>query len=173
MSVATHFSPKQHSAQQRTGADSYGWVEAAPFRAKFKDLIFQTGLAWRPLAIAIDLPSQVAKSLLFGRGGVPIGRIRWLDANRIMGVDAGQLKQLAQQPADLDELKLALVLLSAHVEPVALCTELNISEAQLRRLRSGQGWATRLTQILAIAACESRGIELDDWRQSLALSRAA
>lgn len=153
--------------------DLVSWVHAAPFRAKFKDLVFDSGLPWRALAHAIRLPAGVARSLLFGRDGRQVTKIRWVDASRIMTADLEAIRQLDRQPAARDELQLAITLLAAELSEAQLCAELRISPSQLCRLRAGRGWATRMTEILAIAACESRGIELEEWRRSLPTWRAA
>ncbi|MGL4831630.1 MAG: hypothetical protein ACRCWS_03485 [Propionibacteriaceae bacterium] len=46
-----------------------GWVHADPFRIHIQTLMTQTGLPWRVLALAADVPSPAVRTLVQGRHG--------------------------------------------------------------------------------------------------------
>lgn len=143
------------------------WVDAAPFRARLRDLVAESGLPWRVVGLALGVPAGVVRSLLFGREGRAIARIRSLDADRIMTGSVGQLRRLNQLPTDPTRLKLAVSLLSTELADQDLCDRLAISPDSLRQIRSGRTWATQLTGLRAVALCDELGIDLDEWTEQL------
>lgn len=72
-----------------------GWVPAAPFHARFNELLADAGLPWRVLALALDLPAPLARRLTHGQPGRD--RIRVQDAQRLMETSAAALKSLANE----------------------------------------------------------------------------
>ncbi len=68
------------------------WVAAAPFRAHATELLRDTGLSVRVLALALDVPAQMLQSLISGRSGRPVRTIRRVDALRIFNSSAQSIR---------------------------------------------------------------------------------
>ena len=157
----------------------YGWVHAAPFRIHVQTLISQTGLPWRVIALAADVPAPAVRTLIQGRNGqfrpfvlqehavallslcsrslteksmryVPAGQARWI-VNRLLrdGLSTTAIAQLCR----VDE-----------SEITALCGH------RVQRVRS-------LTELFLRALAESRNLpergELSGYSPSLAIAATA
>lgn len=72
------------------------WVEAAPFRAKLRLLMAETGLPWQVIAVAAWIPQSQARALLYGRGGRALRRLYAPFAQRLFVLDAASLAEAGQ-----------------------------------------------------------------------------
>lgn len=144
-------------------ARRHEWVDAAPFRALLAQLVTQTELHWRIVALAAGIPRPLAHSLIYGRAGRPIGRIRAVDAQALLACRADQLRRLMGQPADLELLAWAAGQLCRRASTRQVAQLLGRSSAWLRRLTTqADVWATMREQLLALASCEAWGIDLEE-----------
>jgi len=77
----------------RTRAIAYGtwqaFADAAPVREHVQDLM-RAGLSWKTVAARAGLSEETVKSLLYGRNGAPVTRVRNSTARQLLAVQAGR-----------------------------------------------------------------------------------
>lgn len=138
------------------GCDS--WVLAAPFRAHVRDLVEGTGLPWRAVAVALDVPSGVLKALMFPRPGTR--RIRHRDAAGLLAVTPDRLNSRGRMLVSASATTSAVRALGRlGFDDATVAEFLGCDAAAVGVLRQGRWlvcpWAW---QWRAMAACEAHGL---------------
>lgn len=77
-------------------ADLADWVLAAPFRSHVQQLVDQTGIRPRHLAVLVGVPTATVLRLVHPRPRHSPDRVRRRDAERLFGLDAHGLRDLAE-----------------------------------------------------------------------------
>ena len=135
-------------------AGQASWLDAAPFRAHVRHAVAEAGIPWPAFAIESGVPLPAVRSLLFGRGGRPVGRIEPRIAARLFSIGAAELAGLRRtHVAATGTAQRLRELLVTGVDPLALARWCAISPGELARLVDGDDWScSRLTECLSLAA---------------------
>jgi hypothetical protein len=70
------------------------WVLAAPFRAHLETVATESKIPWQALALAAGVSTELARHLLFGRNGRPVGKITSQCGMRLLGLNTAAAKAL-------------------------------------------------------------------------------
>jgi hypothetical protein len=122
----------------------FEWVDAAPFRALLRQFVGDTGLPVSVLAVAIGIPPRTARSLV--TAVKPTRRIRWIDANAIVGMDYRQLTRDARRTGDPTRAHQALSATCPGIPPRQLAQVLRTEEWIATGLL--EGWLTSCEQVV-------------------------
>lgn len=141
----------QHSSHNQ----DYRWVPTLGFGAHLRQLLTETGLPWRVLALAAGVsPLTVGRLLGAGR---PLSRIRPDDARRLLRLDRHTLTALerTQVCAGGTATRVA-ALLAAGVPEAQVGTELGIGREEVIALATGHTHrCSAMVRIRTRAACQS------------------
>ncbi len=140
---------------------SVSWVDARPFRAHLKDIVSQTGLPWRVVAIASRVPESTVKRLISSDRRP--GKIRHCDAQTIISIDPEELIGRAKLQVFAAYTKnLADLLLDSGISLVRLAEFLGLSNQEITALLTTNIWCRLETQWRAQAACSAHQLIWDD-----------
>lgn len=130
------------------------WVASAPFRAHFHLLLEDTGLPWRVLALAINLPVPLARRLALSPPGRH--RMRVADARRIIAVTPQDLSRLSVEQDSCRGTARRLQALQADgFDPLVLARGSGLTPAQVSDMITGRiHRASRLTILRAQALAD-------------------
>lgn len=150
-----------HPGVARTASTATGWVAAAPFRAWLRQLMSDTGLPWRVLARAAQVPPSVAKGLLVDER---LPQIRHHDAERLIKLAPATFEWLAREPARCETMRLLAWTLGLQgAAPVDIAKFIGTDIVSVRRLMAGAPvWCSKLMQLRAEAACQAWGADPDE-----------
>ncbi len=139
-------------------ARSTDWIDAAPFRAHLRRLVFDGGEHWRVVALACGVAPATVRRLLDGRPGSPLRRIRARDAVLLLGTDRTRLLHLAaaQVPAADTARRVATLRALGH-SPVWIAGHLRVPPGELGGL-ADSSWCSALVELRAACACQAAGL---------------
>ncbi|GAA2181869.1 hypothetical protein GCM10009785_18710 [Brooklawnia cerclae] len=141
--------------------DATTWVDARPFRALVCQLVSDTGLPWRVLALIAGVSPATVRALVASGTDQRLRRLGIADAWRLYRLDQQLIDGLRKEPAPCDELRPLLWALGlCGCQPHDLARFVGADVPTVRSLMAGgSGWCSRLTLIRAIAACHAWGID--------------
>jgi hypothetical protein len=134
-------------------ADNGTWVEAAPFRAHLRHLMWLSGLSASTTAVLAGISPGLAHLLLHGRRGRPLRRINPDSARKLLRVTAADARavRLRNVPAQATAHHLRR-LVGAGWSDGELAELLRLPPARVRSLIiDGSGSCTQLTALQAAA----------------------
>lgn len=155
--------------QLLTSVPSTDWVDATPFRAHVADLIHESRLPWRVVAMAAGVPAQVVRSLLFGRQGAPVRRLRGIDATSLLAVSSRGLLAAERARVAAYEVPRLLTALAERRWSVAdISARVDIPAWQLESLADGTApKCSQLTLWRLKAVADASGVDPADPFDSL------
>lgn len=134
-----------------------GWVPAAPFHARFNELLSDSGLPWRVLALALELPAPLARRLAFGQPGRD--RVRVEDAQRLWEASPAALRSLAEEPTAAQPVRRRIRRLRGRgLASAEIARRSGLTRPQLKELEEGCPLHTSRLASLRLQALED---ELD------------
>lgn len=154
--------PRSHPSPEGRGDPSAGvWVDATPFRAWVRQLVSDTSLPWRVIARAAGVPSGTVRTLLCGRDGRPLRKLRHVDASLLLRLDHNKLVALAGEPARAASLRALAWSLGLHgCSPADIASLVGCDIRTINTLMAGgDAWCSRLQHLRAEACCEAWGID--------------
>ncbi|MDA8438482.1 MAG: hypothetical protein M0Z51_06430 [Propionibacterium sp.] len=134
------------------------WVDAAPFRAHLRRLLFDSAEHWRVVALACGVAPATVRHLLAGRDGSPARRIRAKDAVLLLTTDPDRLRCLGSTPVPAaDSVRRIAALRALGRSPAWIATQVRLGPADLVRL-SDSSWCSALVELRAACACSTAGL---------------
>lgn len=134
------------------------WVDSDPFRAHVCALQAETGLPWRAIALAAGVSPRCVGSLLHGRQGRRVRRLRSVDAAALMHLDVAAVQGLRTSHVSARTAQAAgLHLLSrgASIDTLARWCQTPVSE--LRAVLGGARWCRAIVSLHLRAAADAVG----------------
>ncbi|GEM_PF-3911603 len=125
-------------------ADLADWVLAAPFRIHVQQLVDQTGIRPRHLAVLVGVPTATVLRLVHPRPRHSPDRIRRRDAERLFGLDAHGLRDLAESRVGAAEGRVLAARLVARVGTEEAVRLTGLCEGDLVTLLSPHPTCSRL-----------------------------
>lgn len=152
------------SPPRSSGSEPSPWVVAPPFRALLCQLSSDSGLPWRVLARASGVPAVTVHGLLSGRNGRPVRHLRAIHANQLMRLNLETFTALAHESASCEKLRpLVRALERTGCTPEQIAKFIKLDAAAVRELLGdGVVWCSQLHLLQAEAACEARGLDLQE-----------
>lgn len=135
------------------------WVDAAPFRAHLVQLQAATGWPWRAIALAAGVPAPCARSLLLGRDGRRVRKIRACDAAALIALTPQRLADLRHASAPARRAREAVAhLLEVGVDVETLTAWCGVGRLELAQLLDPRvPWCSAQLLVRARAAAEAHG----------------
>ena len=149
---------------------SHAWVDPKPFRAWSTFLISQSGLPWRALAIAADVPQSMMRRLLSRNlAQAQIRRIRAVDGRRLLALTPDVIVQRGHARVPAVVTSYLVWMLSLYFPVRSVAGFLDVSPAEVYRLLDRPQWCpTRLQWRAQAAAPAHRRIDESDSLAALA-----
>lgn len=139
--------------------DDAAWVHSAPFRAHLHRLLGETGLPWRVLAIAAGVPPRVVSSLLFGRRGAVLPRLRARDAAGLLLLTPEVLRVASRSPGHGEATRIRVKALRDRGHSlITIARWLGLGVAATAGVLAGTEWCSEITALRAAAACSAQGL---------------
>ena len=139
-------------------AASSAWIDAAPFRAHLRRLLFDSTEHWRVVALACGVAPATVRHLLTGRDGSPARRLRAKDAVLLLTTDRARLRFLRDTPVPAaDSVRRIAALRALGRTPAWIAAQLRLQPAELVRL-SDSSWCSALVELRAACACSTAGL---------------
>lgn len=139
-------------------AASSAWIDAAPFRAHLRRLLFDTTEHWRVVALACGVAPATVQHLLSGRNGSPARRIRSRDAVLLLMTDRARLRRLDATPVPAaDSVRRIAALRALGQSPTWIAAQVHLGPAELGAL-SDSSWCSALLELRAACACAAAGL---------------
>lgn len=139
------------------------WVSAAPFRAHVLSLMSQTGLPWRTIAIAADVPSPAMRTLLFGRAGKSRPFLYGPHARRLLALSGDSLRMVAGSPRRSTPSRQALQhLMAAGMDLDRIVAATGLRREEMESILAGRRWCTGLVDLILRSLADRHRLDVDD-----------